>query len=413
MIKDLRTRFNSWFTPERFEAYRHEMNTAYNHEIGFRLAETPVFLPASLVADILKASQTIVDFIISNDIKTLTQAAIEKELDVPNEDDHTMFLALDFGICEDENGRIIPKLIELQGFPSLYNYMVQIGETWRRHFPVPENMGYLLTPKGLDYYLHRLKRAILGGHDPKHVVLLEIEPEKQGTSIDFFAAEKELGVKVLCLSKVILENHKLYYLENGEKVHIKRIYNRVIFDELRQRPDLQRQFNLTEDVDVEWAGHPNWFARISKFLMPYLPASEFIPEAKLLSDFNTIPGDLENYVLKPLFSFSGSGVIVDVTRADIDAIHASVRHLFMLQRKVSYAPVIETMSDDREKAKIEFRVLYLWQEDEARPEPMIHLLRMSKGKLIGVKYNKDKTWVGSSVAYFDLDEALRQARSSS
>lgn len=413
MIKDLRTRFNSWFTPEKFETYRHEMNTAYNHEIGFRLSETPVFLPASLVADILKASETIVDFLVNNDIKTLTQAAVEKELDVPNEDDHTMFLALDFGICEDENGRIVPKLIELQGFPSLYNYMVQIGETWRRHFPVPEKMGYLLTPKGLDYYMQRLKRAILGGHDPKHVVLLEIEPEKQGTSIDFFVAEKELGVKVLCLSKVILENRKLFYHENGERVHIKRIYNRVIFDELRQRPDLQRQFNLTEDVDVEWAGHPNWFARISKFLMPYLPASEFIPEAKLLSEFNAIPGDLENFVLKPLFSFSGSGVIVDVTKEDIDAIPANERHLFMLQRKVAYAPVIETMSDDRDKAKIEFRVLYLWQEDEARPEPMIHLLRMSKGKLIGVKYNKDKTWVGSSVAYFDLHEALRQARSSS
>lgn len=413
MIKDLRSRFNSWFTQEKFEAYRQQMNTDYNHEIGFRLSETPVFLPSELIADILSASEAIVDFIIGNDIKTLTQPAIEKEFNVPREDAHTMFLAMDFGICEDENGKIVPKLIELQGFPSLYNYMVQIGETWRKHFPVPENMGYLLTPNGLDYYMARLKRAILNGHDPRHVILLEIEPEKQGTSIDFYVAEKELGLKVLCLSKVILENLKLYYLDNGEKVHIKRIYNRVIFDELKQRPDLQRQFNLTQDVEVEWAGHPNWFARISKFLMPYLPASEFIPEAKLLSEFTSMPADLENYVLKPLFSFSGSGVIVDVTRADIDAIPDHVRHLYMLQRKVVYAPVVETKSDDGENAKIEFRSLYLWQDDEPRPEPMIHLLRMSKGKLIGVKYNRDKTWVGSSVAYFDLNEALSQARSSS
>jgi hypothetical protein len=413
MIKDLRRQFNAWFSQEKFDAYAHEMHTDYNWKVGFRLAETPVFLPPQLVGDILTASETIVDFLVNHDIKALTQPAIEKEFDVPNEDQHTMFLAMDFGICEDENGNIVPKLIELQGFPSLYNYMVQIGETWRRHFPLPENYGYLLTDKGLDYYMARLKRAIMNGHNPKHVVLLEIEPEKQPTSIDFYVAEKEFDIKVLCLSKVILEDRKLYYLENGEKVHIKRIYNRVIFDELKQRPDLERQFNLTEDVDVEWAGHPNWFARISKFLMPYLPASEFIPEARLLSSFEAFPGDLENYVLKPLFSFSGSGVVVDVSPEDIASIPENERHLFMLQRKVNYAPIIKTAVGDGEKAKIEFRSLYLWQEDEPRPEPMIHLLRMSKGKLIGVKYNKDKTWVGSSVAYFDLEQAKNHARSSS
>jgi hypothetical protein len=408
MIKELRTPFNQWWTPEKFQAYYDEMNTAYNREVGFRLSETPVFIPSGIIRDVLAASETIVDFLVSTDLKTLTQPAIEKELDVPNEDHHTMFLAMDFGICEDENGNIKPQLIELQGFPSLYNYMIQIGETWRRHFPLPENYGYLLTSKGHDYYLSRLKRAIFNNHDPKNVVLLEIEPEKQSTNIDFYVAEKEFGIKVLCLSKVIVENRRLYYFEGDEKVAIKRIYNRVIFDELKQRPDLKRQFNLTEDVEVEWAGHPNWFARISKFLMPYLPKSEFIPESSLLSDFETFPENLGDYVLKPLFSFSGSGVVVDVSQADIDAIPFEERHLYMLQKKVNYAPVIETLSDDGLKAKVEFRALYLWQEDEARPEPMIHLLRMSKGKLIGVKYNKDKTWVGSSVAYFDLKEALKK-----
>lgn len=413
MIKHLRKQFNEWFTPERFAAYEHEMHSKYNWKVGFRLSETPVFLPPEPVAQILSASETIVDFIVNSDIKRLTQPAIEKDYDVPGEDHHTMFLAMDFGICEDDQGRIVPKLIELQGFPSLFNYMVHIGETWRKHFPVPENLGYLLTGKGLDYYLGRLKRALLNGHDPKNVVLLEIEPEKQSTSIDFYVAEKDFGIKVLCLSKVLIGNRKLFYMEGNEKVHIKRIYNRVIFDELKQRPDLPRQFNLTEDVDVEWAGHPNWFARISKFLMPFLPASEFIPEARLLSDYETFPPDLENFVLKPLFSFSGSGVLVDVAQSDIDAIAENQRHLYMLQRKVNYAPIIETVSEDGENAKVEFRSLYLWQEDEPRPEPMIHLLRMSKGKLIGVKYNKDKTWVGSSVAYFDLKKALELMRHSS
>jgi hypothetical protein len=220
MIKELRTPFNQWWTPEKFQAYYDEMNTAYNREVGFRLSETPVFIPSGIIRDVLAASETIVDFLVSTDLKTLTQPAIEKELDVPNEDHHTMFLAMDFGICEDENGNIKPQLIELQGFPSLYNYMIQIGETWRRHFPLPENYGYLLTSKGHDYYLSRLKRAIFNNHDPKNVVLLEIEPEKQSTNIDFYVAEKEFGIKVLCLSKVIVENRRLYYFEGGDQKNL-------------------------------------------------------------------------------------------------------------------------------------------------------------------------------------------------
>lgn len=401
MDKELRKKFNQSFSDEKYQAYKNEMHSRYHWEIDFRLSETPVFLEKELVKNIVSASESIVDYILSVDIKKLTQSALEEAFTVPNEDEHPMFLAFDYGICEDENGKIVPKLIELQGFPSLFNYMTHIGTTWPKFFELPDSKTFLLTPKGLDYYMSRLKRAILNGHEAKHVVLLEIEPEKQSTAIDFIVAREQMGIKVLCLSKVILDGKKLYYQEGDERILIKRIYNRVIFDELKQRDDLQRAFNLTEDVDVEWAGHPNWFSRISKFLMPYLPENEFIPECKLLSDYREFPKDLENYVLKPLFSFSGAGVVIDVSINDINSIPKDEWHLFALQRKVKYAPIIETTEGDGENSKIEFRALYLWQEDEERPEAMIHLLRMSKGKMIGVKYNKDKTWVGSSVAFFD------------
>jgi hypothetical protein len=403
MINHERAMFNAWFTQDKYQKLVKELNETYNHEIGFRISESPVFFEKELVSDILKASESIVDFLVNTDIKSLTEPAIEEEFRVPNEDNHTMFLAIDFGICEDEDGRLVPKLIEMQGFPSLFNYMPFLGETWKKHYPhIPENYTYLLTEKGLDYYKNQFKRAILNGHDPKNVVLLEIEPETQPTAIDFYVAEKELGIKMLCISQVIKKGKNLFYLENDELIPIKRIYNRVIFDELKKRTDLKRQFNLTEEVDVEWAGHPNWFARISKFLLPYLPESRFIPECKLLSQYQNYPSDLQNYVLKPLFSFSGTGVIIDVTKNDLEAIPENEKHLYKLQRKVNYVPLIETTEGDGEKVKLEFRVLYLWQEDEERPEPMIHLLRMSKGKMIGVKYNKNKTWVGSSVAFFEL-----------
>ncbi|MGY6562845.1 MAG: hypothetical protein ACXITV_12150 [Luteibaculaceae bacterium] len=403
MIDDLRKEFNQWFSQEKYAEFLDKLEKEYDFKIGFRVSESPVFFPTELVQKILKTSEEIVDFIVSTDIKKLTEPALDPNFTVPNEDDHTMFLAIDFGICYDEHGEIVPKLIELQGFPSLFNYMPFLGETWKSMFPLPEGFSYLLTPKGRDYYFERLRRAILKNHSPEEVVLLEIEPLKQPTAIDFVVAQRDLGIKVLCLSEILLEGNSLFYLsDDGKKIKIKRIYNRVIFDELKNRPDLPRTFNFTESVDVEWAGHPNWFSRISKFLLPYLPSSPYIPECKLLKDFDSIPENLSDYVLKPLFSFSGTGVIIDVTKEDINAIPKSDWGLYKLQKKVVYAPIVETTVGDGEKVKLEFRVLYLWQEDEARPEPMIHLLRMSKGKMIGVKYNKNKTWVGSSVAFFKL-----------
>jgi hypothetical protein len=238
---------------------------------------------------------------------------------------------------------------------------------------------------------------LLNGHDPKHVVLLEIEPEKQSTSVDFVATKQITGIEAVCITKVIREGKKLYYMLDGEKTEIKRIYNRVIFDEFTRRSDLVCQFNLTEDVEAEWAGHPNWFFRISKFLMPHLD-SKYVPKCQYLSDVNPIPNDLENYVLKPLFSFSGTGVIFHVKREDIDAIPIEERKNFLLQRKVVYEPVLQAPDG---KVKIEVRLLYFHEPQNARPELVVNLGRLSRGEMIGVKFNKDKTWVGGNVSFFE------------
>jgi hypothetical protein len=226
---------------------------------------------------------------------------------------------------------------------------------------------------------------------------LEIDPLKQNTTIDFLITQKHLGIHLLHIGDVIVRGMKLFYKKESKEIPIHRIYNRVIFDELVQRKDLPTQFHLTEDVDVEWAGHPNWFFKISKYTMPFLK-SEAVPASRFLSEFNSYPTDLENYVLKPLFSFSGSGVIFNVTQKDIDAVPEQERSNFMLQRKVHYEPIVQA-TDGFVKAEI--RLLYIWEEGKPRPELVTNLARLSRGEMIGVKYNKNKTWVGGTVCFFE------------
>jgi len=284
----------------------------------------------------------------------------------------------------------------MQGFPSLFVFQDFLAEAFKKNFYCPPGFN---NHFGLDTeaYKEKLKKTLLNGHAPENVVLLEIEPMKQNTAIDFFVTEKMTGIPAVHIGDVELEGKKLYYRKEGRRIPIHRIYNRVIFDELVKRTDLKLAFNLTEDVDVEWAGHPNWFFRISKYVMPLIK-SEYIPECKFLSEYDSFPSDLENYVLKPLFSFSGSGVIFHLTRADLEAIPASERNNFILQKKVQYEPVVHAPDGD---VKAEIRLLFLWEDGAQRPTLITNLARLSRGEMIGVKFNKDKTWVGASVCFFE------------
>ena len=132
----------------------------------------------------------------------------------------------------------------------------------------------------------------------------------------------------------------------------------------------------------------------TKFSLPHLdhPA---VPKTWYLDELPEIPSDLDDYVLKPLFSFAGSGVKVDVTRADLDAIPADQRHQWVLQRKITYANAI-TMPEGH-GVKAEVRVMLLRPPGAAELEPIIALVRLSRGKMLGVDFNKGLTWVGGSV----------------
>jgi len=397
MIPAIRKAYNEAFTKESYIAFLQELNGVHPGELDFRVAETPIFVPKDFTEKILDACESIVDIIVDPKFKELTKNAIPKNLQVPGDEAHSHFIAFDFGICINEAGEYEPQLIEMQGFPSLFAYEVLLDDVFRNHFTVPENFSCYLNGYTRETYIQLLKEIIIGNHNPENVVLLEIFPRKQKTRIDFYCTEEYTGIKMVCLTELIKEGEKLYYLNNGKKTAIKRIYNRVIFDDLQQQtPEVQEKGKIFfEELEVEWCPHPNWFYRISKYTLPFI-RHPYVPATFFLNEIKQMPADLENYVLKPLFSFAGQGVIIDVTQQDIDNVKDPEN--WILQRKVKYADVIETPDIP---AKAEIRMFYFWKDGETRPVATNNLGRLSKGKMIGVRYNKDKEWVGGSFTYFE------------
>lgn len=398
MITPFRKSFNAAFSEEKYQKLQDELGTELGFPIKFRVAETPVFVPKELGKKIMEACDEIVNFVMRSDLKTLTEPAIDPKWCVPNEDDHTLFLCVDFAICQDATGELTPQLIEFQGFPSLFSYKPFLAKKFRELYPIPEEYSIFFNGLDTEAYYKKLGKALLGGYLAENVILLEIEPMLQNTGIDFVATEKMFGIKSVCISEIEKEGKKLYYQRDGVRTPIHRIYNRIIFDELEQRPDLIRSFNMTDEVEVEWAGHPNWFARISKFCMPFLK-SKYVPSCTLLSDFDVFPTNLEEYVLKPLYSFSGAGVKFHVTKEDLEAIPTQDYPVWMLQKKVIYTPIIEAA--DGGLVKTEIRILFIWDKDDARPMPVLNIARLSRGEMIGVKFNKNKTFVGGSICFFE------------
>ncbi len=397
MQQDLRSKYNSSFTIEKYKAFLSDLDSLHPGALEFRVAETPIFIPKQFTEKILAACEAIVDVIVQPNFMELTSKAIPAGENVPNETGHAHCICFDFGICENEAGELEPQLIEMQGFPSLFAYETYLPEVAERHFDMPAGYSAYLNGYNKESYIQLLKDIIVGNHPAENVVLLEIKPHTQKTRIDFYCTQDYLGVPIVCLTELIQEGKKLFYSKDGRRIEIKRIYNRVIFDELQQQKEaLGSIVDITQDLDVEWVPHPNWFYRISKYTLPLIN-HPYIPRTWFLNELVQIPADLENYVLKPLFSFAGQGVVIDVTPADIEAVKDPAN--WILQRKVKYADVIETPDGP---AKAEIRLFYFWKDGEARPVAANNLSRLSKGKMIGVRYNKDKEWVGGSYCLFEL-----------
>lgn len=393
MIQKYRKQFNAEYSEEKYNKVKDELARRAGKEAQFRISESPIFLTKDLKNTLDQACNSII-----SQIKNMSAAeldlAVPAHCRVPNDYHKPHFLAIDFGICKNQTtGEIEPQLIELQAFPTLYAFQEEYEEVISELFPFLKELRTSL-PK--DQYIHYLKEVIVADEKPENVVLMEIYPERQKTNIDFAFTEKYLGIETVCLTKVKKQGKKLFYEKKGKLIPIHRIYNRVIFDELDRIPNLKLEFDFREEVDVTWVTHPNWFFKVSKFILPKLE-HQYIPKSYFLSEFPT-EEKLENFVLKPLFSFAGSGVNLDPTQADIDEIED--KENFIMQRKVFYEPLFE--DPNGEFSKSEIRMLYLWKEDEEDPLLMDNLARMTKVAMANVDFNKkDAIWIGSSLAFFE------------
>jgi hypothetical protein len=398
MIPFLRKQFNTSFTPDKYQAFLQRIDDACGTHVQFRLSETPCFFPPSLLRRMAEDGKELIRQLVESPAyRTRSNASIPEEFRVPNEPPHPMFVQVDFGLVRDSEGSIQPKLVELQAFPSLYAYQGTLAQSYidaygLARFEGGDRLRFFLG--GLDgtSYRELLRRAIIGTHDPANVILMEIHPLEQKTLPDFLLTEKMLGIKTVDIQAIKKQGAQLYYERNGGRIPIRRIYNRAIVDEL-QRKNVKLEFDWRDDLNVEWAGHPNWYFRISKFSIPYLRHAS-VPKTWFLDRLERIPDNLQDYALKPLYSFAGLGVVIGPKRDDIEAIPAAKRADYILQERMRFEPVIETPHGG---TKAEVRVMYVWQDEL---KAVLTIIRMGRGLMMGVDHNKNMAWVGASAGLY-------------
>jgi hypothetical protein len=392
LIRSHRQWFNRSYSDQKYRRFLGILEQRCGEPVLFRHSETPAFLPATLVAKMARYGREMVEQLLANpQYQADSRAAIPTEFRTPNEDPVPLFVQADFGLDAD----LEPKLVEIQGFPTLYAYQPLMAQAYQEAYGIDAGLAALPDGLTLPQYEALLRRAIVGECDPENVVLMEIDPWQQKTRHDFLLTERMLGVRTVDIAAVRKEGRALFYQRDGKTIPIRRIYNRAIVDELVRR-GIRTAFDFRDELDVEWAGHPNWFFRLSKFSLPYLdhPA---VPRTQFLDRMKRVENP-ERYVLKPLYSFAGTGVIVGPTADQIAAVPEERRSGYILQERVDFQPVLETPFGAN---KIEVRIMYVWL-DHLRPVNTI--IRMGRGSQMGVDHNKGMEWVGGSAAFIDASE---------
>jgi hypothetical protein len=385
MIPALRQQFNANYTPEKYQRLLKLLEERCGTPVKFRVSETPCFLPKALLDQMSEYGKELIQQLNGIEYRKASSAAIPDQFRVPHEPARPLFVQVDFGLARDQSGKLQPKLVELQGFPSLYAYQATLSQSYGEVFGLDPNLKYLLGGLDWESYKKLLRRAIVADHDPTHVILMEIDPLHQKTLPDFLVTEKLLGIKTVAITDVRKVGKFLFYEIGGKRFPIMRIYNRAIVDEM-VRKDLTMAFQLTDDVEVEWAGHPNWFFRMSKFSLPYLH-HECVPKTWFLDR-------VEHYVVKPLFSFAGLGVIINLTPQDLAAIPREQRSQYILQERIDFESVVETPFGGN---KAEVRIMYIWFDEL---QPVMTIIRMGRGLMMGVDHNRNMEWVGSSAGFY-------------
>ena len=401
MIPSLRQQFNRSWTDEKFQDLVTRLETRTGAPLGFPISETPCFFPQALTTSIAATGLELVNQILGDrDAMNAADAIVPLRFRGPGAEAIPTFLQVDFGLVRNADGTIAPKLVELQAFASLYGFQLAIAEAYRDAFALPPDLRVFLGDLDADSYRQLIAGAIVGDNDPREVVLMEIEPRKQKTWPDFVTTEQMWGVPAIDVSEVHREGRRLFYDRDGRRTQIRRVYNRVIPDEL-ERKGIELPFSYGDDLDVTWAGHPAWYFRVSKFSIPFLRHPS-VPETRFLDTVASLPSDRDQYLLKPLFSFAGGGIIFAPTDEQIAAIPVSERKNYILQERINFTPVIDTPEGP---AQTEIRIMYVLDPSSSpragggRLRPVLPLLRMGRGKMMGVDHNKGLRWVGASAGF--------------
>jgi hypothetical protein len=400
VLPELRQAFNRDYRPERYQLLLEECIRRTRAPLEFRISETPCFFPRSLMQKIVDTGAELT-YQLLGDAAFLkaSEEAVPERFRVPHCPAHPHFMTADFGLVREDDSSLAPRLVELQAFPSIFGFQAVLFDCYARVFHLPANLDRFLGGHDDASYWALLRCVIVGNHAPENVVLLETEPEAQKTLPDFHVHEDRLGITTVDIAKLKREGRRLFYRSGTRDVPIERIYNRAIVDEL-ERKGVALPFDYRDDLDVEWAGHPNWYFRISKFAIPWLhhpavPPAIFLDEWYQGKGGELLPEDREQWVFKPLYSFAGKGVQFGPTDAELASISQEQRHNFLLQRRVRFEPVIETPHG---LTQAEVRIMYVWP-DGGTLEPVISLIRMGRGKMMGVDHNRNQEWVGASAGF--------------
>jgi hypothetical protein len=407
MLQPYRDRFNSAFDPIKYQALQARMDRRTRASIQFRIAETPCFFPESLLTEMAETGKLLTHQLVdSAAYRAASARAIPERYNAANENPQPNFMTVDFGLVRAADGTLQPKLVELQAFPSVFGYQDLLCreyiDVYNLNAGLERELRWYLGGHTSESYWKLLGSIVLGKHAPENVVLLEVTPEEQKTLPDFHVYEDRLGIATVDIAKVRREGRKLFYERDGRMIPIERIFNRAIVDEI-ERKKIELAFDYRNDLDVEWAGHPNWYFRISKFSLPWLDHPS-VPKAVFLDDWfrgerGGLPEERERLLLKPLYSFAGLGIRFGPF-GDGDSLLHSIppeeRSNYLLQERVSFEPVLRTPFGN---TMAEIRILYLWP-DRGDLEPVLTLVRMGRGLMMGVDHNRDQQWVGSSAALF-------------
>jgi hypothetical protein len=392
MIPALRTRFNREWTPERHERLLARLAERAGVPLSFALSETPCFFPSALLDEMATTGAALVTSFLANDeARAAAEALVPARYLGPGQEVQPTCVQVDFGLVREADGRLAPRLVELQAFPSLYAFQHVLATLHREVHALPDECVAHAGGLGDDGYLKLMRDVLVGRHDPAEVVLVEISPERQKTRPDFLLTEQLWGIATVDPRDVIVRGRTLWRRHGGRETPIRRIYNRVIPDEL-ERSGHPMAFDYRDELDVEWVGHPAWYFRLSKSAIPWLTHPS-VPRTWRLDSVDALPADPDALVLKPLFSFAGGGIVFAPTAADLAAIPANERHLYLLQERVRFEPVIDTPHG---ATQAEVRIMYVWTD---RLRAVLPLIRMGRGKMMGVAHNRGLAWVGASAGF--------------